>query len=126
MPSARLQRSGDRLLMGITLQMIAGTLAATQPDAAAIIMGAAEAHVIESAGTAQLITSTVAAAVGEERARELHAPRRGAWTGIKPSPTPSAKPRKHSPKPNPRSLHEQVRDLAKQAWYWVCRTLEAC
>jgi hypothetical protein len=68
-----LQRGGDRLLMGITLHMIAGTLAATRPEAAAIILGAAEAHVIESAETAQLITSTVAAAYGEERTRELRA-----------------------------------------------------
>jgi len=69
-----LQRSGDRLRMGITLHMIAGTLAATRPDAAAIILGAAEeAHVIEAATNAQLITSTVATALGEERARELRA-----------------------------------------------------
>jgi predicted ATPase/class 3 adenylate cyclase len=68
-----LQRGSDRLLMGITLHMIAGALATIQPDAAAIILGAAQAHVIESPGTAQLITSTVAAALGEERARELHA-----------------------------------------------------
>jgi hypothetical protein len=68
-----LQRGSDRLLMGITLHMIAGALAAIQPDAAGIILGAAEAHVIESASTAQLITSAVAAAVGEERAQELHA-----------------------------------------------------
>jgi len=57
--------------MGITLHMIAGTLAANQPDIAAIILGAAEAHVIEAASTAELIRSTVAEAVGEERAREL-------------------------------------------------------
>jgi hypothetical protein len=68
-----LQRGSDRLLMGITLHMIAGALATIQPDAAAIILGAAQAHVIESPGTAQLITSTVAAAVGEKRTRELHA-----------------------------------------------------
>ena len=70
-----LQRSGDRLRMGITLHMIAGTLAATRPDAAAIILGAAEAHVIEAATNAntQLITSTVATALGEERARALRA-----------------------------------------------------
>ena len=68
-----LQRSGDRLRLGITLHMIAGTLAATQPEAAAIILGAAEAHVIDSAGTAELISSTVAAALGEERAREQRA-----------------------------------------------------
>jgi hypothetical protein len=67
-----LQRSGDRLRLGITFHMIAGTLAATQPEAAAIIFGAAEAHVIESV-RAQLITSTVAAALGEERAREQRA-----------------------------------------------------
>jgi predicted ATPase/class 3 adenylate cyclase len=68
-----LQRGGDRLRMGLTLHMIAGTLAATRPDAAATILGAAEAHVIEAAGYAQLITSTVATALGEERTKELRA-----------------------------------------------------
>jgi hypothetical protein len=68
-----LQRGGDRLRMGITLHMIAGTLAATRPDAAAIILGATEAHVIESARYAQPVNSTVAAALGEQRARELRA-----------------------------------------------------
>jgi len=53
--------------------MIAGALAATQPAAAAIILGAAEAHVIDSVATTPLITSTVAAALGEERAREQRA-----------------------------------------------------
>jgi hypothetical protein len=64
-----LQRGGDRLRMGLTLHMIAGTLAATQPDAAATILGAAEAHVTGSAMITQLISSTL----GEERARELRA-----------------------------------------------------
>jgi hypothetical protein len=73
-----LQRSGDRLRIGITLHMLAGALASTQPEDAAIILGAAEAHVIESAENAQLILSTVAASLGEERARELRA--RGADT----------------------------------------------
>ena len=71
-----LQRGGDRLRMGLTLHMIAGALAATRPDAAAIILGAAaQAHVIEMAADAntQLITSTVATALGEERARALRA-----------------------------------------------------
>jgi hypothetical protein len=68
-----LQRGGDRLRMGITLHMIAGTLAATRPDAAAIILGAAQAHVIEAAANAQPITSAVAAALGEQRAGELRA-----------------------------------------------------
>src|SRR5215469_528154 len=66
-----LQWSGDRLRMGITLHTIAGTLATTRPEAAAIILGAAEAHVLESARTAQLINSTVVAALGEQRTREL-------------------------------------------------------
>jgi predicted ATPase/class 3 adenylate cyclase len=74
-----LRWGGDRLRIGIALHIIAGTLAATWPDAAAIILGAAEAHVIESARTAQQINSTVAAALGEERARELRA--RGADMG---------------------------------------------
>ena len=73
-----LQRSGDRLRMGITLHMLAGALAATHPEAAAIILGAAEAHVIKSAEAAQLTISTVAASLGEDRARELRA--RGADT----------------------------------------------
>jgi predicted ATPase len=68
-----LQRGGDRLRMGITLHMLAGTLATARPDAAAIILGAAEAHVIESARTAQLVTSAAAAALGDNRARELRA-----------------------------------------------------
>ena len=50
----RLQWGGDRLRMGITLHIIAGTLAATRPEAAAIILGAAEAHVLESARTTPL------------------------------------------------------------------------
>jgi hypothetical protein len=60
--------------MGITLHIIAGTLAATRPDAAATILGAAEgAHVIEAETNAQLVTSTVATALGEERAQALRA-----------------------------------------------------
>jgi predicted ATPase/class 3 adenylate cyclase len=63
-----LQRSGDRLLMGWVLHVIAGTLAATQPEAAAMIQGAAEAYVTESPTIArQFVTE----ALGEERAREL-------------------------------------------------------
>jgi predicted ATPase len=68
-----LQRGGDRLRMGFVLHMIAGTLAATQPEAAAIIQGAAEAYVAESSTIAQLIGLIVTEAVGEERARELRA-----------------------------------------------------
>jgi hypothetical protein len=68
-----LQRGGDRLLMGITVHMIAGTLAATQPEAAAIIQGVAEAYVAELPTIAQLIGLIVTEALGEERARELRA-----------------------------------------------------
>ena len=41
-----LQWGGDRLRMGLVLHMIAGALATTRPDAAAIIQGAAEAYVV--------------------------------------------------------------------------------
>ncbi len=67
------QRGGERILMGFLLQMIAGTLAATQPEAAAIIQGAAEAYVAESPTIAGLISLIVTEALGEERARELRA-----------------------------------------------------
>ena len=43
-----LQPGGDRLRMGFVLHIIAGALAATQPEAAAMIQGAAEAYVAES------------------------------------------------------------------------------
>ena len=59
--------------VGIVLYMIAGALAATRPDAAAIIQGAAEAYVVESPIFAQPISPTVTATLGEERARELRA-----------------------------------------------------
>ena len=66
-----LQWGGDRIRMGIVLHMIAGTLAATRPEAAAIIQGAAETYMARRRGFAQLINPIVAAALGEERAREL-------------------------------------------------------
>jgi predicted ATPase/DNA-binding XRE family transcriptional regulator len=69
----RLQWGGDRIRMGIVLPMIAGTLAASRPEAAAIIEGAAETYMAESPAAGQLVTSVVTAALGEERARELRA-----------------------------------------------------
>jgi len=69
----RLQWGGDRIRMGIVLPMIAGTLAATRPEAAAIIEGAAETYMAESPVFAQLISPILTAALGEERARELRA-----------------------------------------------------
>ena len=59
--------------MGLSLHFIAGTLAATRPEAAAIIQGAAETYVIKSPVFTQLISAAVTAALGEERARELRA-----------------------------------------------------
>jgi predicted ATPase/DNA-binding XRE family transcriptional regulator len=64
---------GDRVRMGLVLSILAGALAATRPDAAAIIQGAAQAYVVESSRTYQVINSIVTAALGEERARELRA-----------------------------------------------------
>jgi hypothetical protein len=63
----------DRRLMGLNLHWIAGTLAATRPEAAATIQGAAETYVVKMPMSAQLISSTVTAALGEERAREIRA-----------------------------------------------------
>ena len=59
--------------MGFVLYMIAGALATTQPDAAAIIQGAAETYRGRSRRRAQLISSALTEALGEERARELRA-----------------------------------------------------
>jgi predicted ATPase/class 3 adenylate cyclase len=69
-----LEWGGDRIRLGVVLYIIAAALTATRPDAAAIIQGAAEAHAVGPAERIiELITSTVAAALGEERARELRA-----------------------------------------------------
>jgi hypothetical protein len=68
-----LQWGGERRRVGLVLYFIAATLAAIRPEAAAIIQGAAEAHVVQPARTAQRISSMVAAALGEERVRELRA-----------------------------------------------------
>jgi hypothetical protein len=59
--------------MGFVLHLIAGTLAATRPGAAAIILGAADAYVTAPAQVAQLMSLLVGAALGEERTRELRA-----------------------------------------------------
>jgi hypothetical protein len=52
--------------------MVAGALLTTRPDAAAIILGAAEAYVVESPQFAAL-SSIVTASLGKEPARELRA-----------------------------------------------------
>jgi hypothetical protein len=70
---ASLQWGGDRIRVGFALYMIAGALAATRPDAAAIIQGAAATCIPESPMFAQLVSSVVTEALGEERARELRA-----------------------------------------------------
>jgi len=59
--------------MGLNLHWIAGTLAATRPEAAAIIQGAAETYVAKLPMSADLISPAVTAALGEQRARELRA-----------------------------------------------------
>jgi predicted ATPase/class 3 adenylate cyclase len=62
-----LQWGGDRMRMGFVLHIIAGTLATTRPDAAAIIQGAAETYAVAPPGPAQVMKKTL----GDERAREL-------------------------------------------------------
>jgi predicted ATPase/class 3 adenylate cyclase len=66
-----IQWGGDRLRLGMVLYFIAGALATTRPEAAAIIQGAIETYVVQSPVVAQLISSTVTKALGDERAREL-------------------------------------------------------
>ena len=56
--------------MGPVLHIIAGALAASRPEAAAIIQGAAEAYMVESPNFARLISLIVTEALGEEHARE--------------------------------------------------------
>jgi predicted ATPase/class 3 adenylate cyclase len=68
-----LQWAGNRLWVGSVFHMIAGALAATQPEAAAIIQGAAKAYMVESPNFAPLISLIVTEALGEARARELRA-----------------------------------------------------
>jgi len=68
-----LQWSGERLQMGIVLYMMAGALAATRPDVAAVILGAAGTQVAEPPLFAQLISSSVMASLDDERGRELRA-----------------------------------------------------
>ncbi len=68
-----LQRGGDRLRMGMVLYLIAGALANTQLDAAAVVQGAADTNVIKAPDFAQLIRLQLTAALGEERAQELRA-----------------------------------------------------
>jgi len=69
----RLQWGADRLRMGTILNIIAGALATTRPEAAAIILGAAETYVVESPLSAQLVSLIVTQTLGEQRARELRA-----------------------------------------------------
>jgi predicted ATPase/class 3 adenylate cyclase len=68
-----LQWFGDRLRMGLILHLIAGALAATRPEAAAIIQGSAEANVVQAPMFALASSSTVTGALGDPRARELRA-----------------------------------------------------
>jgi hypothetical protein len=64
---------GDRMRMGMVLHIIAGALATTRPDAAAIIQGAAGTHAVAPPRSAQLISSIVTGTLGDERTRELRA-----------------------------------------------------
>jgi predicted ATPase/class 3 adenylate cyclase len=68
-----LQWGGDRIRVGFILYQIAYVLAATRPEAAAIILGAAEAHTVAAEGIVQLVGSALTAALGDEPVRELRA-----------------------------------------------------
>ena len=59
--------------MGLILHMIAGALAVTRPDAAAIIQGAAEAYVVQAPMFALASSAAVTGVLGDARARKLRA-----------------------------------------------------
>jgi hypothetical protein len=89
--------------MSFVLLVIAGTLAATQPEAAAIIQGAAKAYMGESKTIARLISLIVTEALGEERART---PRPRCRDGLGPSR------RLHPDPDHPSPQRAQTRDSA--------------
>ncbi|MGH3338420.1 MAG: hypothetical protein ACRDPL_06280, partial [Propionibacteriaceae bacterium] len=94
--------------------MIAGALAATQPEAAAIIQGAAKASVAESPTIARPLSLIVTEALGGERARELRA--RGAemdWDQAVAYTLPQTTQPTSS---NPRPSHERARPGAGPTW----------
>jgi predicted ATPase/class 3 adenylate cyclase/tetratricopeptide (TPR) repeat protein len=66
-----LQWSGDHIRLGLILHMIAGVLAATRPDASAIIQGAAQAHAVGPAERIAQVSSYLVTVLGEEHAQEL-------------------------------------------------------
>ena len=68
-----LQPGGDRRRMSLIMHMIAGTLADTRPEAAAIILGASESYSKAPLPPRQLVTASATTAFGEEHTRELHA-----------------------------------------------------
>jgi hypothetical protein len=59
--------------MGLILHFIAGALADTRPEAAAIIQGAAEANVAQAPMFVLASSSIVTEAIGDPRAKELRA-----------------------------------------------------
>jgi hypothetical protein len=66
-------QTGGRLRMAIVLWLMAGALTTTRPEAAAIILGAAETSQAGSPKSAELISLIVTQALDEQRARELRA-----------------------------------------------------
>jgi hypothetical protein len=68
-----LQRAGNRIRIGPLLHLIAGALAATRPEAAAIIEGAAESYVVHAPLFALASSAAGTGVLGDARARELRA-----------------------------------------------------
>jgi len=118
-----LQWGGDRLRMGSVLHFIAGALATTQLDDAAVVLGAADAYVTAPAQVSQLISSALTAALGEERARELRA--RGAdmdWDqALAYTPCAGHPGPRRTPIPDP-AVSESSRPDAETAYgsVWSC------
>ena len=110
-----LQWAGNRLRMGPVLHIIAGALAASRPEAAAIIQGAAEAYMVESPNFARLISLIVTGSSG--RGARARTPRPRCRHGLGPSRR--LHPRSDHPSPqrtpirNP-TMSESARAIARR------------
>ena len=76
-----LQWGGDRIRVGLVLHMIAVALAATRPDAAAIIQGAAEAYAVGPAERLVQLSNSPGGSSGRRARAGTPCPRRGHGLG---------------------------------------------
>ena len=114
-----LQWGGDRIRMGIVLHMIAGTLAATRPDAAAIIQGAAEAYAVEPAEDCSADQLDRDSSAGRRARAGTPRPRRG--HGLGPSHRLHPHPDHPGPQRTPIRRPSHKRTAASRCGYCLWR-----